>query len=342
MAQDIAAARPEGFAQADFAGALRDGDEHDVHNDDSADEEGDGGNRDSYEEEAAADVLPEGEERVARFNGKVIFLSVCKMASAAHDLADFVDGFLNLGGGGGARGDAQRVRLSAVFLFIGAQRKNNPVVERIPERGALLFAHADHFARRIPPANFLSDGIDAGQQIFDEIVSDDADRRGLLQIGLGDVAASDEVHVVELGHLGSPGAEVGVFQRIQPALYFEAPGQRRADFLAGFAKFTDGQIVVPGDAFSLLVLEIVIDVGDDLGLLGDTKNVRAEPKNSGGHVLIRAVNQADYGDHGGHADNHPNQREDAAELVSPETACGNGHSFLEVHCAGMGHRSASP
>jgi hypothetical protein len=60
------------FADADLAGALRDGDEHDVHDADAADHEGDGGEGEEQHEEAAGDLVPEAGEGVRAEDGEVV------------------------------------------------------------------------------------------------------------------------------------------------------------------------------------------------------------------------------------------------------------------------------
>jgi hypothetical protein len=188
-----------------------------------------------------------------------------------------------------AGGDAERVVLRAVFFAVGGERKDDPIVERGAEGGAFLLADADHLAGNIAPADFFSDRVHAGQQVFDEVIADDANRGGLLEVRFGYVAAGDEVDVVELGHLGRPGAEVGVFQRIQAALDLQTAAEGGADFLAGFAELADGLIVVVGDALALLKFEVVVDIGDDGGCFGYAKDIRAEAEDPGGDVLVGAV-----------------------------------------------------
>ena len=83
--------------------------------------------------------------------------------------------------------------MRAVFFVVGGERKDDPIVERGAECGALFFADADDLAGDIAPANFFSDGVDARKEIFDEVVANDADRGGLLEVGFGDVATGDEI-----------------------------------------------------------------------------------------------------------------------------------------------------
>ncbi len=212
-------------------------------------------------------LFPEVEKRVAGFDGEVVFGCVGEMMTPAHDLADFVDRILNFRGRSGAGSDAQGVLLRTIFLEISGERKNDPVVERSAERCALFFADADDGAGDVVPANFLADGIHAGEKIIHQIGADDADGRGGVEVGIGDVAAFDQVHVVEFGHLRGPGAQVGVFQRVQAAAGFHAAANGSADFLAGFAGVANGIVIVEGDALAFLEFQKVVNVGDDGGLL---------------------------------------------------------------------------
>ena len=125
-------------------------------------------------------------------------------------------------------------------------------------------------------------------------------------------------------------------------LDLEVPGERSADFLAGFAEFADRKVVVVGNPLALLKFEIVVDVGNDRGSLRDAEDIRAEAEDSGGDILVRAVDQADYGDDGGHANHHSDEGQDTAQLVRPEAASGNRHGLLEVHCGRLSHGRVLP
>ena len=128
------------------------------------------------------------------------------MVTAAHDLPDFVDAFLYLCGGSGAHRDAQGILLIAVLLVVGAEGQDDPIVQRRAERGTLFFADADDLARCVVPADLFAERVDSGHEIFHQVLADDTDGGGALKVGFGDVAAGDQIDVVELGHLRSPGA----------------------------------------------------------------------------------------------------------------------------------------
>jgi hypothetical protein len=70
--------------------------------------------------------------------------------------------------------------------------------------------------------------------------------------------------------------------------------------------------------FALLEGQPVVHIGNDGGLLGEAKDVGAKTEDARGHVLVRAVDEADEGDHGAAADDHTDERQDAAQLVRPQ------------------------
>src|SRR4029077_14542748 len=113
LQQDVAAARANGFADAALAGSLGDGHQHDVHDDDAADDQGDGGDADHHDEERSTDVLPQFEKGVGRLDREVVFGGIGQMMAAAHDLANFIDAGLDVGGSPGANGHPERILLIA-------------------------------------------------------------------------------------------------------------------------------------------------------------------------------------------------------------------------------------
>src|SRR5215475_1042767 len=93
----VAAFCPNGFAHANFARALCDADEHDVHHTNSADEQADGGDAEHEQENQEADFVPEIEEIVRSENGEIVWFIVRQAAFAPKQVAHFFDGLRNLG-----------------------------------------------------------------------------------------------------------------------------------------------------------------------------------------------------------------------------------------------------
>ena len=83
-------ARAEGFAYADFAGALGDGDQHDVHDDDAADDQRDAGDGRDDGAEAIQDLAQQILKGGAGIDGESVGRAGRQMAARAHDGAQLV------------------------------------------------------------------------------------------------------------------------------------------------------------------------------------------------------------------------------------------------------------
>jgi len=115
-----------------------------------------------------------------------------------------------------------------------------------------------------------------------------------------------------------------------------------ADGLAALAGIVDGFVVVEANLPSLLGFLILVDVGDDDGAAAYEKHVRAEVEHFLSHVAIQAVDDADHGDNRHDPYHDAQERQDAAELVRPQAACGNAHRFAQLHGGFAGHCTSRP
>ena len=95
-------------------------------------------------------------------------------------------------------------------------------------------------------------------------------------------------------------------------------GARGADRDAGTAFIQDGPVIVDGDISALLKIEILIDGDEGLRHFADRDHARAVGIDLGGHKCFCAVGQRHHHDHGGHANDHPQQREDGPHLIGPQ------------------------
>ena len=90
LRHDVAAARAERLAHTDLARALGDRDQHDVHDDDAADDQRDSGERDEDGKEAGADALPDADEGLVGIDGEAVLCSRGVVADGAQDDAHLV------------------------------------------------------------------------------------------------------------------------------------------------------------------------------------------------------------------------------------------------------------
>ena len=159
--EDVVALGADGFAHADFAGALGDGDQHDVHHADAADDEAYRRYREHEDENQAADFLPELEEIVGSENRKVVRLVVGEAAFAAEKVAHFVDGLVDIIGIAGF-GEDDVVFLIWVELAERGDGHVGGIVFGVGAAGdalALLLKNANHGEELAVNGDFLADGV---------------------------------------------------------------------------------------------------------------------------------------------------------------------------------------
>ena len=89
LADDIEAAGADGAADADFAGALHDGGEDDVHDADAADQQGNGGDGDHDVSEDGLGALLLGEQGGGDGDGEILRVVVGGVENGGDDLGDF-------------------------------------------------------------------------------------------------------------------------------------------------------------------------------------------------------------------------------------------------------------
>ncbi len=194
MDEDIGALGADGFANADFAGSLGHGDQHDVHHTDAAYDQADGSYGEHQNKNEAADFFPEVEKIVRSENREIIGLVVGKAALAAKEVAHFVDGFADVIGIGGFREDDVVFSIGIEFAQSG-DRHVGGVVFRIRAAGdalALFLERADDGEELAVDGDFLADGFGGGfgEQGSYSVVAEEDHGSAMLGVGLVKEAAS--------------------------------------------------------------------------------------------------------------------------------------------------------
>ena len=108
-------------------------------------------------------------------------------------------------------------------------------------------------------------------------------------------------------------------------------GALRAHGNAGFAIGKDRPVIVVGDVFALLKLDILFDRDEGLRHPADGDHRRAIGVDLRRDKLLGAVGQRDHHDDRSHADDDPEQREDAAHLVGPQRLQREFEGLFEGH-----------
>src|SRR5271154_869367 len=95
---DVATARADGFTHTNFASALGDGHQHDVHHAHAADEQADGTEHHDDEHHAANDVVEFLDDFHLGLNREVVRLVVRNFAAAAQNFTELIHGGIELAG----------------------------------------------------------------------------------------------------------------------------------------------------------------------------------------------------------------------------------------------------
>ena len=240
------------------------------------------------------------------------------VAAAAHEGADFVLGLLHdLRAAAGAGEDVDGV-VGAVGLLISAHGHCDPVILRSAQHLALTRAHTHHRVGNAPHTDFLANGVALAQQVIHNVVAHNHVVGGFFIVGRGEPAAEVDVEVVERDHGPGDAADAGVGAGVSVVDDGALAVEAGADFGALGAAVADGFVVFHAEDLALLVAEVVFGREDDAGHLSDGEDVGAVADELGADVGVGAVDQRDDHDDRGHAHHHADQREDGAQLVSPQ------------------------
>src|ERR1019366_5078795 len=180
LADDVAAARPQRFADADLARALGHAHQHDVHYADAPHQQAERGDGDGHQADQAGDAVELLDNLVGRGDGEIILLAGGHAAYAAHDALHFREFFLPLAA----------LRLSydheAVHLRVaalgGAQRDDDGVILTVlAEESAFRFGiDADDGVLGAVHHHGAAVGRAAGEQRIRHVGADEGDVGGTL------------------------------------------------------------------------------------------------------------------------------------------------------------------
>src|SRR6202045_2080836 len=95
-------------------------------------------------------------------------------------------------------------------LVVGAKRNEDVIVLRLAEGTADFSGHADDFVSVGAGANGLTDGIDGGEKFFQHICADKTYRSVMQIVAFGQETPGRQIHVTDLGVIGSDTGEIGV------------------------------------------------------------------------------------------------------------------------------------
>src|ERR1700732_856245 len=144
LQQDMFLAGAERAANADFTRAFGDAGQHDVHDDDSADNQEYADQADGYGFERAGEVVPQFHDRVRSQDGEIVRRIVGEMPPGAQEHARFVFSGAHHFAIGGLDEDGDPVARTMQFLLERVKRHNHEIVLRLAEGAANGLGDTDH------------------------------------------------------------------------------------------------------------------------------------------------------------------------------------------------------
>ena len=324
MPDDVALARADGFAHPDFASALRDRHQHDVHHAHAADQQPDGADHRNQNRHRSGDLPELVRHLLGAGDVEIIGLVEGNVAAAAQQSADLVFGrrlFARIH----KRADEMFVVLRVVLVITAVGNQNVFVRLRVAEELALVPLHfPDYLKGRSVHENCFPHRVVSGKQRFGQVVPDDRDIHVMGVFRLVEEPAARDAQRIHLLRRGERAAELnpGDFlvavagdadERLphKPRENVHGHGaHRRAGFFDGQGVFQAERLA---HAFFLrqLPCEALLD-------LENPERIGAEIAEEPADVAVQAHQNGSDQDERGHSDHHPQHRQQRAELVLPQ------------------------
>src|SRR5208337_4153137 len=338
---DVLALGANGLAQADFAGALGDADEHDVHHAHAADQQPNGAEHNHGQVHHHHDVVKLGDFLLRGGDGKIVFSAEGNVPAPLEDFADLVHGVIqHLGIRLRAHVDFVRVGIS---LLEGTEGDEHAAVLVAHGEAALgLFDHANNLKRRAVDHHVLADGMPLGEQhgsdvfpqhhhfLFVEIVAftDEAPFDGG---GVGINFAEVGLHAAEID--GGDVAGLGAHDVVVAPIGHHKNGHA----LYGGAALLNGYGVLEGERLALLLLERWRATHASLVPFGDERRVGPELIDAFLDFLIEAGEQGGHQHDHADAQDHAEYGQGAAQFVGAQSV----QRLFQVFAVGLCHVCSS-
>ena len=201
---DVLEGRAQGFTDADFPRPFSDGDHHDVHDADAADDERNGGDTAQEEGQHGRRAGHGFHEARQVADVEVVFLAVHDVMALAQQRFDFGLDLFDFIGAGDLDVDGADVG-NAHEAFLGRRQGDDDDIVLVLAHGglALAFQDADDLVRLVVDADVLADRVGFVEEVGRDRRSDDGDAVARVEVALCDEGA----------RLDDEGADVQVFRR---------------------------------------------------------------------------------------------------------------------------------
>ncbi|MNI05016.1 hypothetical protein D3C73_579600 [compost metagenome] len=256
------------------------------------------------------------------------FEVVLAVVQAQHQLLDGFFGFLDLARVGGGDGDVLGiVRAEQAHTGGGVGDGNAVVAVGVAGAGAFFGEHADHLEGYVFDQDVLADRVGhVLEQFGPHLVPDHRDRRGVLFIGVGEVAAFDHRPVENRREVGVVAADVAHVIKVAKAHPGLLAVDRHDPHHLGQAG-NRGDLIEGDDAHGRA------RVGRRAAEVNDVGTERAHLRH---HLALAAFTHGQHDHHRGDTDDDPEQGQRGAELVDPHHPPRRVHGIDQFTLPGAG------
>ena len=302
-----------GHAETDLLGALRDGDEHNVHDADSGHEQGEGGGHDEDNGDGVHRTGHGFHHLCLRTDLEVIGCVILELVVVAEYLGEFLDGCIGEFLGDGGTDNAGEIGLGGDALHDGrVGRDNDVVLVHSPGVVALRLEHAADAHGDGLEADGLAYGIVTAKEFRDDGLSHHADLGGFLDIFLGEAFAFLDVPLLDVEIVG--GLSVHRGGGIVVAVDGLSAGRNLRRYLGDEFLFLEDALVVC-HLERLHAGGILTHTATHICTGTDGEQVGAHRGEFGAYAFLGALSDGHHDDDGSNADDDAEHGEEGAHLV---------------------------
>ena len=316
MHQDLLAGGAHGFAQTDFKRSFGDAYQHDVHNDDAADNQGDQGDGNHHRGDTARELIDLIVQRFHVDEAEVVFFISFQAVLVAHRHARVFDHRLKVFASPRLAMNLQTVASKDLQV---CRRGNVDVpVERIAKESAALVFDADDAHRHASHLECLPDRIDVRKKFVFDVAAEHAHQRRPLYFIGRDESAIDDCLVFDLSHVRGDTENNRTRKLDGVLLEICLRADLDADFGTCSAVVAHPFVIVPVQTLVAAIAAFVIVIRH-ASLESHARNhevVRAQQlRNFVSYISVQATDRRAHDNYGGDADDDSDQSQERAQLM---------------------------
>src|SRR5262249_27154034 len=251
---DVTLGGADRAAYADLAFAQHNTNQHDVHDDDAANDHGNGADQDEHSEESSADAAPQSHVAFLGADEEIVLHLAAKVVACAQDQLRLI---LRLFKQAFTRFHINRqAGMDAMNAEKHGERNGDEVVLVLAKDAPDFFHDPDDHELVVADSDAFADSVDAKEKFLDQGITDEANVDPVLGFGGCEVTAKLDRARVDVGHTGRLAVKADILGFFVAVARSHGSAGSGANLLTSPAAVVDGPHVVQLD---LLVLECLND-----------------------------------------------------------------------------------